>query len=324
MNNKIAYVFPGQGSQYVGMGRDIYESSEHVKNIFLTANFLLGKDLANMCFKGPEEELKITYNTQPAILTTSYALYELVKDKLPKPDFLAGHSLGEYTALVASGVMSFEDSIVAVQKRGEFMDNAVSLGVGAMAAVLGGNKEIIEMICKEVSDEEQIVQIANMNCPGQIVISGHSLKVELATQKLKENGIKRVIPLVVSGPFHSKLMKPASEKLDTEVLRTIQINNAEIPVVTNVNAQATTLGEDIKRLLVEQVFSSVLWEESVKFMIQNGVNTFIEIGPGKVLSGLIKKIDKNVNIYSISDIETMNDVIGKIGRIKGDLNDVRA
>lgn len=322
--NKLAYVFPGQGSQYVGMGKDIYNDNSRVQDIFSTANSLLGKNLSKLCFEGPEEELKVTYNTQPAILTTSYALYELAKKQLPNPDYVAGHSLGEYTALVVSGAMSFADAVVAVQKRGEFMDSAVPSGVGAMAAVLGGDKETIQMICEQVSDKEKIVQIANINCPGQIVISGHEEKVVSATEKLKENGIKRVIPLVVSGPFHSKLMEPASEKLQEEVLNSINIVNTKIPVVANVNAKEIAASEEIKNALVEQVYSSVLWEDSIRYMIQNGVDTFIEIGPGKVLSGLIKKIDKSVNVYSISDIETMNDVIEKLEHEKGNSNEIRA
>lgn len=322
--NKLAYVFPGQGSQYVGMGKDIYSDNSRVQDIFSTANSLLGKNLSKLCFEGPEEELKITYNTQPAILTTSYALYELAKKQLPNPDYVAGHSLGEYTALVVSGAMSFADAVVTVQKRGEFMDSAVPAGVGAMAAVLGGDKETIQMICEQVSDKEKIVQIANINCPGQIVISGHKDKVVLATEKLKENGIKRVIPLVVSGPFHSKLMEPASENLQKEVLNSINMINAVIPVIANVNAKEITSSEEIKSALVEQVYSSVLWEDSIRYMIQNGVDTFIEIGPGKVLSGLIKKIDKSVNVYSISDIETMNDVIEKIENVRGNSNEIRA
>lgn len=322
--NKLAYVFPGQGSQYVGMGKDIYNDNSRVQDIFSTANSLLGKNLSKLCFEGPEEELKITYNTQPAILTTSYALYELAKKQLPNPDYVAGHSLGEYTALVVSGAMSFEDAVVAVQKRGEFMDSAVPTGLGAMAAVLGGDKDTIQMICEQVSDKEKIVQIANINCPGQIVISGHEEKVVLATEKLKENGIKRVIPLVVSGPFHSKLMEPASEKLQEGVLNSINMINAIVPVITNVNAKEITSSEEIKNALVEQVYSSVLWEDSIRYMIQNGVDTFIEIGPGKVLSGLIKKIDKSVNVYSISDIETMNDVIEKIENVRRNSNELRA
>ncbi|MEJ1517179.1 ACP S-malonyltransferase [Bacillus cereus] len=322
--NKLAYVFPGQGSQYVGMGKDIYNDNSKVQDIFSTANSLLGKDLSKLCFEGPEEELKITYNTQPAILTTSYALYELAKKQLPNPDYVAGHSLGEYTALVVSGAMPFADAVIAVQKRGEFMDSAVPAGVGAMAAVLGGDKDTIQMICEQVSDKEKIVQIANINCPGQIVISGHKEKVMLATEKLKESGIKRVIPLVVSGPFHSKLMEPASEKLKEEVLSSINMMNTVIPVVANVNAKEITSAEEIKNALVEQVYSSVLWEDSIRYMIRNGVDTFIEIGPGKVLSGLIKKIDKSVNVYSISDIETMNNVIEKLKQVGGNSNEIRA
>jgi [acyl-carrier-protein] S-malonyltransferase len=303
--SKIALVFPGQGSQFVGMGKELVEEFEVARKVFDEADENLGYSLSTLCFEGPEEELKLTYHTQPAILTTSVALYELVKDKLKKPDFVAGHSLGEYSALVAAGAISFKEAVVTVSKRGQFMDEAVPAGEGAMSAVMGGDRELIGKICEEVSLTGHSVQMANMNCPGQIVISGTKQGVEQAGLQLKEAGIRRVIPLVVSGPFHSDLMKPAASKL-ARVLEGVDIKTSKIPVVTNADARPAMLGEDIEHALVEQVFSPVLWENSITWMIEQGVSTFIEVGPGQVLSGLIKKINKEVAIFSVSDLTSLS------------------
>lgn len=305
---KIAFVFPGQGSQSVGMGQEFAEQHPAARHIFDQADEALGYALSELCFLGPEEELKLTYHTQPAILTTSLALYEVFKEQAPKPAYVAGHSLGEYSALVAAGALEFTEAVQTVRKRGQLMDEAVPAGQGAMAAVMGGERELVGQVCDEVSLTGQAVQMANMNCPGQIVISGAKEGVEEASARLKAAGIRRVIPLVVSGPFHSDLMKPAASKL-AHVLEKVNFQTAKVPVVTNVDARPVMLGEDIEHALIEQVFSPVLWEDSVQWMIEAGVNTFVEIGPGKVLAGLIKKINKDVQILSVFDNASMAETL---------------
>ncbi|QED47501.1 ACP S-malonyltransferase [Cytobacillus dafuensis] len=300
---KIAFLFPGQGSQIVGMGKTLAEANKDVKSFFEKADEKLNFSLSKLIFEGPQEELTLTTNAQPALLTTSIAILEFFKQSNIKPDYVAGHSLGEYTALVAAGAFSFEDGVNAVRKRGEFMEEAVPNGEGTMAAVLGLGREELQAVTDEVTREGNPVQLANLNCPGQIVISGSRLGVENASVKAKEAGAKRVMPLVVSGPFHSELMKPAAEKFKN-VLNGMEINNAEIPVIANVSADEMTSANDIKEKLIAQLYSPVLWEDSVQKMISLGVDTFIEIGPGKVLTGLVKKIDKSVRTYSVSDYET--------------------
>ena len=310
--SKIAYLFPGQGSQVVGMGKDISDKNECAKNVFDKANQSLGFDLKTMCFEGPEESLKVTYNTQPALLTTSVALYEAAKTLLPKADYVAGHSLGEYSALVVSGSLTFEDAVRTVHIRGKLMNEAVPSGVGAMAAVMGGERELIKQVCNQVASTGLPVQMANINCPGQIVISGIKEGVEKASTLLKENGVKRVIELPVSGPFHSELMEPIAKDLE-KVLNTIQVSDSTIPVVSNIDAMAKVDGTQIKSSLVKQVYSSVLWEDSIQYMINQGVDTLVEIGSGKVLTGLVKKIDKNVKVHNIYDSESLNTVAKELG-----------
>jgi len=312
---KIAFVFPGQGSQVVGMGKDLFEQFEPAANLFKKADQKLNFSLTDLIFEGPKEELTLTHNTQPALLTTSIAILEHFKQFDIQPDYVAGHSLGEYSALVAAGVLSFEDGVYAVRKRGEYMQEAVPAGEGAMAAVLGLDREQLTAVTVEVSNAGNSVQLANLNCPGQIVISGTTKGVELAGEKAKEAGAKRAIPLEVSGPFHSELMKPAAEKF-ASVLDDLDLVDAKIPVIANVSAAPIQNQEDIKTKLVEQLYSSVLWEDSVRNMLDLGVDTFIEIGPGKVLSGLIKKIDRKAKVYAVNDMETSTKVAEEL---KGDL-----
>lgn len=301
--SKIAFVFPGQGSQKVGMAKDAYESVPAAAEIFRTADKALGFSLSSLIFEGPETELKQTSNTQPALLTASIALLEAFKEKGIEADYTAGHSLGEYSALVAAGVLSFHDAVQIVRARGQYMEEAVPGGEGAMAAVLGADREALGVLCREVSESGHVVELANMNCPGQIVISGVQEGVAAVSERVKEAGGKRAIALEVSGPFHSSLMKGAAAKLDDK-LSTVTFSPAKIPVAANVTARAAEDGE-FQNLLTTQVYSPVLWEDSVTWLIEQGVDIFIEIGPGSVLTGLIKKTDKTVKLYNVNSLETL-------------------
>ena len=305
---KLAFVFPGQGSQAVGMGKDLYEQFDTVRAIFKTADEALGFSITDMCFNGPEEELKKTYNTQPAILTVSVACYEILKQQGIKPDIVAGHSLGEYSALVAAGALSFADAVRLVRKRGQFMQEAVPLGEGSMAAILGLERNKVIEICQQVEGEFGAVQAVNFNCPGQIVIAGTAQAVDKANELLKAAGAKRAISLPVSAPFHSTLMQPAAKKLETELAQ-VNINDAQIPVVVNVNGQIVTQGKAVRELLVKQAASPVLWEDCIAQIANFGATTLVEVGPGKVLTGFTKKIAKEMATLNIEDVASYEKVL---------------
>ncbi|MGY5487310.1 ACP S-malonyltransferase [Paenibacillus sp. ALE2] len=301
---KTAFIFPGQGSQAVGMAKDAYEAVPAATEVFRKADERLGFALSTLIFEGPDTALKQTSNTQPALLTASIALYEAFKEKGIRPDYVAGHSLGEYSALVASGVLTFEDAVETVRARGQFMEQAIPDGQGGMAAVLGADREALAALCRDIITESgQLVELANINCPGQIVVSGTKSGVAAVAERVKEAGGKRAITLEVSGPFHSSLMKEAADKL-SDKLETVKFAEAQIPVVTNVTAKPVREGSEIRQLLVEQVYSPVLWEDSVAWLLEQGVDTFVEFGPGSVLTGLVKKIDKTVKLYNMSSLES--------------------
>jgi [acyl-carrier-protein] S-malonyltransferase len=303
--SKTAFVFPGQGAQVVGMGKDVYDAFDRSRSIFEQADEALGFSLSSIIFEGPDEALKQTANTQPALLTVSVALLAALEGRGLRPDYVAGHSLGEYSALVAAGVLSFEDAVRTVRARGQFMEQAVPSGQGAMAAVLGAERGSLAALCAAITADGTAVELANVNCPGQIVVSGTAAGVQAVVERGKEEaGAKRVIPLEVSGPFHSSLMKPAAANLQA-TLASIAMQDASVPVVANVTANIATAADDIRSLLVEQVYSPVLWEDSVRYLIEQGVDTFVEIGSGTVLAGLIKKIDKNVSVISINSMSAL-------------------
>lgn len=307
---KIAFVFPGQGSQYVGMGKDIYEAEESAAEIFQKANEALNFSISELCFRGPEEELILTANVQPAILTVSYALFKLVEKKGIEPFLVAGHSLGEYTALVASGCIRFEDAVKIVRKRGQYMQEAVPVGQGAMAAIIGLSSDKINEICKSIKNNK-IVEPANYNSQDQIVISGEKMAVQEASELALKEGAKRVIPLKVSAPFHCSLMKSAEIKLKND-LENLIFNDLEIPLVNNVDATIIKKGIEAKNYLIKQITSPVKWYQIILRMLQEGIDTFIEIGPGKVLSGLIKRIAPNSKSYNIQDLKTLDETFTQI------------
>lgn len=298
---KIAFVFPGQGAQAVGMGKDVYEALPQSRAVFEKGDEVLGFPLSKLIFEGPESELKQTVNTQPALVTASVAYLEALQHLGVTPDYVAGHSLGEYSALVAAGVLSYEDAVRLVRLRGQFMEEAVPGGQGAMAATLGADRAALTELCRSISEAGNSVELANVNCPGQIVVSGTVAGVNEVVQRVKEAGGKRAIPLEVSGPFHSSLMKEAAEQLAAE-LQKVTFNAPLIPVIVNVTAAPVTDPEEIRNLLVAQVFSPVLWQDSVEWLIADGVDTFVEIGSGSVLAGLIRKIDKNVKLVNINSL----------------------
>ena len=301
--SKIAFIFPGQGAQVCGMGKDFYDNTEIGRQVFDKATSLLGFSVPQLCFE-ENDRLDITEYTQTAMVTTSIAMMKVLEERGISPDVTAGLSLGEYCALTAAGVMSADDAIKAVRQRGILMQEAVPVGIGAMAAILALDAAKIEEVLSSMED----VWIANYNCPGQIVISGRKEAVEAACEKLKEAGAKRAVMLNVSGPFHSKMLEEAGEKLG-KVWDNIEISKPRIPYVANVTASYITDKEDVKPLLIEQVSSSVRWQQSVEAMIKDGVDTFIEIGPGKTLAGFMKKISRQVKTLNVEKLEDIEKVV---------------
>lgn len=301
--SKLAFVFPGQGAQKVGMGKDFYDNYDVAKKMFKEADEALGYSIMKMCFEGPEEDLKLTANTQPAILTISCIANEILKENGIQPEITGGHSLGEYSALVAAGVLNFQDAVALVHKRGSYMQEAVPVGEGGMAAIIGVDREKIVEVCQQVSAESS-VQAVNFNCPGQIVIAGATKGVELAVEELKAAGAKKAVILPVSAPFHSTLMKPAAEKLAVE-LDKVTISDAKIPVVANVSAEILTKAEDIKASLVAQAASPVLWEDCVARMKEFGADVLLEAGPGKTLCGFNRRIDKTITSLNVEDVASL-------------------
>ena len=294
--SKIAFVFPGQGSQTVGMCKAFYDEYPVVKQIFEEADDALGYSISKMCFEGPAEDLKLTANTQPAILTASTACAAVLKEHGVSCDIAAGHSLGEYSALVNTGALKFADAVRIVNKRGQFMQEAVPVGEGSMAAILGLDSDKIVEICRSVEAESgEAVQAVNFNCPGQVVIA------------------ERAVLLPVSAPFHSTLMQPAADRL-AEVLAPIEIKDITVPVVANVTAQEVTSGEEIKKLLVKQAAMPVLWETSVRNMVAGGVDIFVEVGPGKVLTGFTKKIARGMMALNVEDAASLEKTLAELNK----------
>ncbi len=305
---KLAFIFPGQGSQHAGMGKALTEAFPAARAVFEEADRALGFFLSRLCFEGPEDELKLTANTQPAILACSVAAQRLLEEKGVQPDYVAGHSLGEYSALVAAGCLTLEEAVVAVRHRGEYMQEAVPAGEGAMAAIVGLPADKLVEICRGAAQGE-VVSAANLNSPRQTVISGHAAAVERAMEAAKAAGAKRAVPLSVSAPFHCRLLEPAAAKLAAH-FESIQFADLKVPLVSNVDADLISTGAAARDALLRQVPAAVRWEESVRKLIALGCDTFVEVGPGKVLSGLLRQIDKSVTGLNVEDPPSLEKTLG--------------
>jgi len=301
----IAFLFPGQGSQYAGMGKDLADNFAPARQVFEEANDALSIDLAALCFNGPEDDLKLTANTQPAILTTSIAALRVLQNETGIiPHYAAGHSLGEYSALVCAGALEFADAVRIVRQRGTFMQEAVPVGTGAMAAILGLDTEMLDRVC-EAAAQGQVVSPANFNSAGQVVIAGHAEAVDRAIELAREHGAKRALPLPVSAPFHCRLMVKAGERL-ADVLAGVEFGEMTVPVITNVEATPNRDASRVCQLLVDQVSAPVRWDESIDCMIKLGVERYIEIGPGKVLAGLVKRIARDSLVQNVQNVDDIN------------------
>ena len=315
--SKLAFLFPGQASQYPGMGRDLAEKFPAARRVFDMADAALGFSLSRVCFEGSEEELKRTENTQPAILTVSVAACRVLEENGVTPDFVAGHSLGEYSALVVAGSLDFSAAVKLVRRRGSYMQEAVALGDGAMAAILGLAPAEVAEICKKAAGS-QIVAPANLNSSEQTVISGNAAAVKRAVEIASQNGAKRAVILPVSAPFHCELMKPAEIRLEQD-LHATQFGALRFPLITNVDAEAITTGEEAREALIRQVCSAVRWEESIHEMIEQDVRIFVEVGPGRVLSGLLRQIDRSVRSFNVEDSASLQSTLEKIAKARAEI-----
>lgn len=307
----VAYIFPGQGSQYVGMGKDLADNFAAAKRIFEAADDALGFSISKLCFAGPADELQLTENTQPAILAVSAASLEVLRTEgLPQAEYVAGHSLGEYSALLAAGSLALADALRTVRARGQYMQQAVPVAVGAMAAILGAELAVVEAACEEARNG-QVCSPANINSPGQVVIAGNVEAIDRAIDLLKTRGAKRAVKLNVSAPFHCELMRPAQERLASD-LEHLQFADLQTPLVTNVDATANTNGARARDALIRQVSAPVRWLESVELLIREGVNTFVEVGPGKVLGGLLRQIDRSAQSLNVEDAASLKATLAAI------------
>ena len=313
---KVAFIFPGQASQYPGMGKELAEKYAGARAVFEEADNALGISVSKMCFEGTEEELKLTANTQPAILAVSVAAYRVLTEKGVTADFVAGHSLGEYSALVAAGSISFSDAVKLVRKRGTYMQEAVPAGQGSMAAIMGLSPTVVLDVCKHAAQGE-VCSPANLNSPEQTVISGHVGAVKRAVEIASQSGAKRAVVLAVSAPFHSALMMPAQVKLEAD-LATTKFADLQMPLVTNVDADTIRKGEEAKSALARQVTMPVRWEESMRMLLDEGVTTFVEVGPGRVLTGLMRQIERSVTTLNVEDEKSLAATLDRITGAKSD------